>query len=683
MTSSNLRVLVLLVLLAGSWIFMALHWQAGHGDRPTESEPDDQSATLGALTSLTAIGELPDEARFDATPDFVTTVAPPARGSEVFEAEGGVRYSLYQVEHDNQGATPRQYVRMVVEPVSTAGIDQTANITVVFNPAYEELVFHTLQVERDGEVSDRRSSTTIEFARRETRLERRMFDGRATAIIRFSDIRLGDRVEYAYTVSGRNPALPENESRQMRLGFGAPVEQMLVRSVWTADQAPHHRMLGPDAATDLNVETVGDRHIVQFGPVGTPTFNGERGAPAWIYQAPTLQLSDFASWDAVSSWSAPFYTVDSSPEILALAEQIRSEHTNRDARLVAALRFVQDEIRYLAISFGAGGYVPAAPTETLERRYGDCKAKTLLLISLLHALDIDADAALVHTTQGHGLMETLPRHTAFNHVIVRAFLDGEPYWIDGTRSEQGGRLDTLVQPDFGYALPISANGETPVRMTEPDTETAAITSHETLMIHSTEGDASIEYVIQASGAGADETRSRIARSGRADLQESLLDYFRARFDDVTIQTDLVVTDDRDANEIEARLLLSVGNVLRMHENGEDQQVSGRATLRIPTRSNTERNRRFALSLGQPLRQAAIVTLVVPDGMADWSIEPSSRLLETRGIEFSLSRDQTGNTTILSYDLNIDERVLSPDEAEAALDAAEQVRQMLRWSLVSP
>ncbi len=683
MTSSNLRVLVLLALLAGSWIFMALHWQVDHGDRPSVGEADDQSATPGALTSLTAIGELPDEASFDATPDFVTSIAVPARGSEMFEAEGGVRYTLYQVEHDNHGATPRNYVRMIREPVSTAGVDQAANITVVFNPAYQQLVFHTLQVERDGEISDRRATTTIEFARRETRLERRMFDGRATAIVRFSDIRLGDRVEYAYTISGRNPALPENESRQMRLGFGAPVEQMFVRSVWTADQAPHHRMLGPDAATGLSAETLGNRHVIQFGPVGTPTFNGERGAPAWVFQAPTLQLSDFTGWDAVSRWSAPFYEIDSSPEVLALAEQIRSQNPNRDARLIAALRFVQDEIRYLAISFGAGGYVPAAPADTLERRYGDCKAKTVLLMSLLHALDIDAEAALVHTTQGHGLLETLPRHTAFNHVIVRAYLDGESYWLDGTRSEQGGHLDTLVQPDFGHALPISADGGTPVRMTEPDTDSAALTSHETLMIHSTDGDASIEYVIRASGEGADETRSRIARSGRADLQESLLDYFRARFDDVTIRTDLAVIDDRDANEIEVRLLLSAGNVLRMHEDGEHQQVSGRATLRIPVRSNAERNRRFALSLGQPMRQTAIVTLVLPADMADWSIEPSARNLETTGLGFSLSREQTGNVTNLRYDLDINERVLSADDAEAALDAAEQMRQMLRWAVVSP
>ena len=163
---------------------------AQHGD-PDEADVTSPASgdTSPALSDPTALGTLPDSATFTPTPNFVSELAPPARGTEVFEAEGGVRYALYQLEHTNMGEEPREYVRIISEPVTSGGVDSVANGTVVFNPAFQTLEFHTLRVERDGSFEDRTDSTTIEFARRETRLERRMFDGRATAIVFLHDHR--------------------------------------------------------------------------------------------------------------------------------------------------------------------------------------------------------------------------------------------------------------------------------------------------------------------------------------------------------------------------------------------------------------------------------------------------------------------------------------------------------------
>ena len=57
-------------------------------------------------------------------------------------------------------------------------------------------------------------------------------------------------------------------------------------------------------------------------------------------------------------------------------------------RLLAAMRFVQSEVRYLALALGNGSYVPSPPELVLKRRYGDCKDKTLLALSLLKGLSI-------------------------------------------------------------------------------------------------------------------------------------------------------------------------------------------------------------------------------------------------------------------------------------------------------
>ncbi len=681
---SGVRIGVLGLLLIGSWGYFGYHWMAQHGD-PDEADVTSSASgdTSPALSDPTALGTLPDSATFTPTPNFVSELAPPARGTEVFEAEGGVRYALYQLEHTNMGEEPREYVRIISEPVTSGGVDSVANGTVVLNPAFQTLELHTLRVERDGSFEDRTDSTTIEFARRETRLERRMFDGRATAIVRFSDIRIGDRVEYSYTITGRNPALPANDSREIRLGFGAPVERMLVTSTWPNSRPPHYRQLGPDAAANVTASSEGPAQTLRFGPIPTATFTGERSAPSWIRQSPSLQLSDFADWEDVSRWSAPMYQPGSSDAVDEIADRIRAEHADPADQLVAALRFTQDEIRYLAISFGAGGYVPAMPPETLERRYGDCKAKTVLLIALLEALDIEAEAALVHTSQGRALLDGLPRHTAFNHVIVRAYLDGEAYWLDGTRREQGGRLDTLDQPDFGFALPINTDGAAPVAMEPTPFGASFFEGEEALTIHSINGDATLEVTYTARNLGADRARTSLSRTGRADLQERFLDQYGARFGAVSSTRDLTIEDDREINVLIMHMQIGIENVLTPHEDGERLQASARMQMRSPTNGNAERNRRFPLTLTYPVHQTARLVVDLPDAMADWTLEPEARQLTVDGIDFSTVRSRDGNRITLDYTLLVDRPYLPPEEAAAALALGDQINQLTRWSLVSP
>ena len=46
---------------------------------------------------------------------------------------------------------------------------------------------------------------------------------------------------------------------------------------------------------------------------------------------------------------------------------------------------------------GTNSHQPTPASETLALRYGDCKDKTVLLISLLKALGVEAHPALVNT----------------------------------------------------------------------------------------------------------------------------------------------------------------------------------------------------------------------------------------------------------------------------------------------
>lgn len=96
------------------------------------------------------------------------------------------------------------------------------------------------------------------------------------------------------------------------------------------------------------------------------------------------------------------------------------------------LAHLHKEVRYTGVELGAGGLIPRTPAETLRRKFGDCKDKSVLLAGLLRALDIPAYVALLYAAEGaQDLDESVPGFGGFNHAIV--VIPGTPaIWIDPT-----------------------------------------------------------------------------------------------------------------------------------------------------------------------------------------------------------------------------------------------------------
>jgi tetratricopeptide (TPR) repeat protein len=127
------------------------------------------------------------------------------------------------------------------------------------------------------------------------------------------------------------------------------------------------------------------------------------------------------------------------------------------ARAGAALKLVQERIAYLAEGMNGGNYVPQTPEKTWETRYGDCKAKTLLLAAMLREMGLHAEPVLVNAVRGDAVVDDLPMPGAFNHVLVRAVVDGEDLWLDGTTLGTGiGSLGDV--PPFAWGLPLRPDG---------------------------------------------------------------------------------------------------------------------------------------------------------------------------------------------------------------------------------
>src|SRR6202012_5880222 len=111
------------------------------------------------------------------------------------------------------------------------------------------------------------------------------------------------------------------------------------------------------------------------------------------------EMSDFASWADLAQLMMPLYekaaTLGANDSALRKEmDAIAARSADPKARAEAALALVQDRVRYVFLGMNDGGLVPADAETTWQRRFGDCKGKTALLLALLHGLGIDAEPVI-------------------------------------------------------------------------------------------------------------------------------------------------------------------------------------------------------------------------------------------------------------------------------------------------
>jgi len=113
--------------------------------------------------------------------------------------------------------------------------------------------------------------------------------------------------------------------------------------------------------------------------------------------------------------------------------------------------------RYVAIEIGVGSWQPSSSRETFERGYGDCKDLSVMYVSMLRHVGIDAKPVLIRT-KGHETTDPgFPTLSRFNHVILFSVADGDTLWIDPTCRQC--RVGDLPSPDEDvFVLAIDSAG---------------------------------------------------------------------------------------------------------------------------------------------------------------------------------------------------------------------------------
>jgi len=363
--------------------------------------------------------------------------------------------SLYGPDHDEHYS----HIAFLIQ--NAQALQGLGNITLPWNPDFTELVIHKVQIVRGGQVIDLLAGgRRFTVLRRENNLESAELDGRLTAVMQADGLAVGDILEVSWTMRVRPGALPLRAENVFHAST-QPIRHLSIRQIWPAALPIHWRGTGLYAHPQVRSTARGTELSLDLNDVVLPQPPAQM--PPRLLFPTTLEISQYRDWAEISDLLAGHYRDAErlAPDSPLRAEIARIAAATQDpgARAMAALRLVQDQVRYFALVMGDGNYLPATAEQTWTRRYADCKGKSVLLIALLQGLGIEAEPVAVNTEAGDTLQDRLPMMPMFNHVIVRARIAGRSYWLDGTRT--GDRaLDDLAFSNFGWGLPIRAGGAT-------------------------------------------------------------------------------------------------------------------------------------------------------------------------------------------------------------------------------
>ncbi|MGN6165155.1 MAG: DUF3857 domain-containing protein [Flavisolibacter sp.] len=203
-----------------------------------------------------------------------------------------------------------------------------------------------------------------------------------------------------------------------------------------------------------------------------PPVKDEYAAPRWHERVPMVSIapSQFEIEDYkgnMSSWQEFgkfIYTLnqgrDQLPEVIKQKVTQLTANTSSEKEKVEKLyQFLQQNTRYISIQLGIGGWQPFEASYVSQKGYGDCKALSNYMYSLLKAAGIRSLYTLIKAGDyDHFIMEDFPC-TQFNHAILCVPLQKDTMWLECTsQSVPAGYMGEFT--GNRKALVIDANGGT-------------------------------------------------------------------------------------------------------------------------------------------------------------------------------------------------------------------------------
>lgn len=174
---------------------------------------------------------------------------------------------------------------------------------------------------------------------------------------------------------------------------------------------------------------------IKFEPNGPPRAD----LVSSIMAAPTTfefdgYLGTMNSWDEFGTWIS---SLNKGRNVLPEATkqkvlELTANKKTTEEKVKAIYEYMQNKTRYVSIQLGIGGFQPFEATVVDQTGYGDCKALSNYMVSMLEVAGIKAHYALIRAGRGAAEMKEEFPSSQFNHAVAAVPNGQDTLWLECT-----------------------------------------------------------------------------------------------------------------------------------------------------------------------------------------------------------------------------------------------------------
>lgn len=509
---------------------------------------------------------------FEKIPSWIKPIEIPENShASKYEISSGYYLTLadYQINLEEDAIFSHE----VTNVVSYSGITNASQLSVIYDTSYQHLKIHHLYIWRKGEKIDYTKNLSFEILSNEYNLNVGLYAGKVTAYEILNDIRKNDLIDFSYTLTGNNPIFENEKYLFIPLETINQIDLYSVRVIYPKDRNYTYQCIGCDSI-DFSSTITDNYRQIEIISENIKAIKYEDFIPSWSLPFKYFILSSFKSWKDVNYWAQNVFALDKEPDLEEVFNEIFTGNETTEEKINKIIDYVQDDIRYMGIESGIGSIKPFPPEQVVKQRFGDCKDKSLLLVSLLKKIGIEKTyPVLVNVNMRHELDKLYPSNEIFDHCIVKFEYNDISYWVDPSITLQGGNFKDLSIIDYGKVMVVGLPSDTLQIICPLMAKTGADLIEEMTVTSFTEP-AELKIISTRYGFEADTRRAFLEYYTASDLMKQVSDELKLLFPTVNKIGDLNISDDIENNIISVTYGYEVDGFWQDGDNLKNEALRG-------------------------------------------------------------------------------------------------------------
>lgn len=631
---------------------------------------------VAALLSKTSFLFAAQNYKIASTPGWVQTITieKPTNTSKK-ETVDETNYLLIDRQTKVDQHAVSYFNHVVKKVLKNEDIPDFSTIEIEFNPSYEEITLHQLKIHRSDRTINQLFPHHIKILQREKRLEEQLYTGIKSLYIFLEDVRIGDVIEYSYVVKNTDPVSNHTFFYNIFFSGTSSISQIRERLLWPKER--HLAIKNHSTSSTPEVRVLGDHKEYIWNAKNTPILQIEENIPFSYNPYEYVEISENLNWHDIALQKLNFYAYPQhiSEELKIYIKNIIDSNKNPEDQFITVMRFIQDEIQYRGIA-GPELSRPSDPSLVFRRRFGDCKDKTLLAITILKELGIEAYPALVNTNEREAIHTALPSFHIFDHAIVVACIHGKQYWIDPTCTFQRGSLENLAQPDYGYALIVDSKTTSLTKMPVHHLSTPSQEIYETFDLrqgYQAPGTLSVKTIYKNHSANT--RREYYLTTPKKEIQQALLNYYQKNYPSIRTVEEPKIIDDPIKNQITIFEKYELDTPWTYSETDTAWSISYYAneiSAYLDTSHSAERT--IPLSISHPVNIFKQIQLLLRE--KEWNFVPEKNAIRHTAFIYKRNEEYKKNTFTTVYEFKTLKDHVDANDVPSYTEKLNQINEVL-------